>query len=296
MGEIKHVSADTPVEDILSILEEDAGLIIDDFLTSESINLIKEDLKPYLTVTRNGQDEFTGFETKRVGALMARSKTCQDLALNPLINNMADGFLGPHCENYQLHFTSAIQIGPSETSQILHRDRGVWGGFIPRRIETQLSTVWAISDFTQENGATQAVPGSHRWDKNREPLPEEIAYAEMKAGSVFIYTGSVLHGGGTNNTDSPRLGVFLHYAPGWLRQEENQYLSCPPSIAKDLDPKLRDLMGYSQGGYVLGFYTDPTDTEGKLESVSPKKIFGDFDDPFQLKTSEELVDSSSKKN
>jgi hypothetical protein len=92
------------------------------------------------------------------------------------------------------------------------------------------------------------------------------------------------------------LGVFLHYAPNWLRQEENQYLSCPPSIAKDLDPKLRDLMGYSQGGYVLGFYTDPTDTEGKLESVSPKKIFGDFDDPFQLKTSEELVDSSSKKN
>jgi ectoine hydroxylase-related dioxygenase (phytanoyl-CoA dioxygenase family) len=67
------------------------------------------------------------------------------------------------------------------------------------------------------------VPGSHKWDKNRQPLQDEIAYAEMKAGSVFIYTGSVLHGGGTNNTNSSRLGVFLHYAPGWLRQEENQY-------------------------------------------------------------------------
>ena len=97
MGEVKHVSIDTPIEEILNILEEDAGLIIDNFLSSESVNLIKDDLRPYLNVTRNGQDEFTGFETKRVGALMARSKTCQDLALNPLINQMVDGFLKPHC-------------------------------------------------------------------------------------------------------------------------------------------------------------------------------------------------------
>ena len=228
MGEIRHVSIDTPIEEILSILEEDAGLIIDNYLSKENVDLIKDDLRPYLEVTRNGQDEFTGFETKRVGALMARSKTCQDLALDPLINNMVDNFLEPHCENYQLHFTSAIQIGPGESSQILHRDRGLWGGYIPRRIETQFSTVWAITDFTKENGATQVVPGSHKWDRNRQPLPEEIAYAEMEAGSVFIYTGSVLHGGGTNTTEESRLGVFLHYAPGWLRQEENQYLSCPP--------------------------------------------------------------------
>ena len=143
---------------------------------------------------------------------------------------------------------------------------------------------------------TQAVPGSHKWDKNREPLPEEIAYAEMKAGSVFIYTGSVLHGGGTNNTDSPRLGVFLHYAPGWLRQEENQYLSCPPEIAKDFSPELRSLIGYSKGGYVLGFFSDPEDKEGKLESVSPEKIFGESKDKYEtLVTPEELVRESTRK-
>ena len=110
MGEIKHVSIDTPIETILEILDGDAGLIIDNFLSDQNLESIKNDLKPYLNVTRNGQDEFTGFETKRVGALMARSKTCQDLALDPLINQMADSFLGPHCESYQLHFTSAIQI------------------------------------------------------------------------------------------------------------------------------------------------------------------------------------------
>ena len=296
MGEIKHVSMDTPIERILEILDEDAGLIIDNFLSDQDLESIKNDLKPYLNVTRNGQDEFTGFETKRVGALMARSKTCQDLALDPLINEMADSFLGPHCESYQLHFTSAIQIGPGESSQILHRDRGVWGGYIPRKIETQFSTVWAINDFTKENGATQVVPGSHKWHKDREPLPEEIAYAEMKAGSVFIYTGSVLHGGGTNVTEQPRLGVFLHYAPSWLRQEENQYLSCPPEVAKDFSPELRSLIGYSKGGYVLGFFTDPEDKEGRLESVSPEKIFGESKDQYEsLATPENLVKESTRK-
>ena len=296
MGEIKHVSIETPIETILEILDEDAGVIIDNFLSDQNLESIKNDLKPYLNVTRNGQDEFTGFETKRVGALMARSKTCQDLALDPLINQMAESFLGPHCESYQLHFTSAIQIGPGESSQILHRDRGVWGGYIPRKIETQFSTVWAINDFTKENGATQVVPGSHKWHKDREPLPEEIAYAEMKAGSVFIYTGSVLHGGGTNVTEQPRLGVFLHYAPSWLRQEENQYLSCPPEVAKDFSPELRSLIGYSKGGYVLGFFTDPEDKEGRLESVSPEKIFGESKDQYEsLATPENLVKESTRK-
>ena len=296
MGEVKHVSIDTPIEEILQILEDDAGLIIHNFLDEDGLERIKSDLKPYLNVTKNGQDEFTGYKTKRVGALMARSKTCQDLALNTFINQMADSFLGPHCESYQLHFTSAIQIGPGESSQILHRDRGVWGGYIPRKIETQFSTVWAINDFTKENGATQVVPGSHKWHKDRQPLPEEIAYAEMQAGSVFIYTGSVLHGGGTNNTDEPRLGVFLHYAPSWLRQEENQYLSCPPEVAKDFSPELRSLIGYSKGGYVLGFFTDPEDKEGKLESVSPEKIFGGSKDQYEsLATPENLVKESTRK-
>ena len=296
MGEVKHVSIDTPIEEMLQILDDDAGLIIDNFLDEDALERIKNDLKPFLEVTKNGQDEFTGFETKRVGALMARSKTCQDLALDPLINQMAESFLGPHCESYQLHFTSAIQIGPGESSQILHRDRGVWGGYIPRKIETQFSTVWAINDFTKENGATQVVPGSHKWHKDREPLPEEIAYAEMKAGSVFIYTGSVLHGGGTNVTEQPRLGVFLHYAPSWLRQEENQYLSCPPEVAKDFSPELRSLIGYSKGGYVLGFFTDPEDKEGRLESVSPEKIFGESKDQYEsLATPENLVKESTRK-
>ena len=267
---IQHVSPDTDIDVILDIIERDAAVVIDDVLTKKDLDDIKTELGPYLKNDIEGDNEFTGFQTKRVGALMARSPKCRELALNPTINALSAKFLEPHCDGYQLHFTSAISIGPNETPQILHRDRGVWGGYVPRKIETQFSTVWAIKDFTKENGATQVVPGSHKWDKERMPLDEEIENAEMSAGSVFIYTGSVMHGGGANQTSENRLGVFLHYAPNWLRQEENQYLSCPPSIAKELEPELRDLMGYSQGGYVLGFFTDPTDTCLLYTSPSPR--------------------------
>ena len=293
---IEHVSPDTDTNKILEIIERDAAVVIDNILSSKDLDDIKNELKPYLQNDIEGDNEFTGFQTKRVGALMARSPKCRELALDPTINALSAKFLEPHCDGYQLHFTSAISIGPNETPQILHRDRGVWGGYVPRKIETQFSTVWAITDFTKENGATQVVPGSHKWDKERIPLDEEIKNAEMSAGSVFIYTGSVMHGGGANQTSENRLGVFLHYDPNWLRQEENPSLARPPPTANELEPELRDLMGYSQGGYVLGFFTDPTDTDGKFESVSPKKLFGEDIDRFKIASSEELVKSSTKKN
>lgn len=293
---IKHLKANSSIEEILEVIEQDAGVIIDNLLDKNQLKNIIEDLKPYLVKTKEGQDDFTGFKTKRVGALMARSAECQNLALNPIINEVSKLFFEPHSDGYQLHFTSAIDIAPGESKQIPHRDRGVWGGYIPRKIETQLSTVWAIDDFTKENGATQVVPGSHKWDRDREPKEDEICYAEMKKGSVFIYTGSVIHGGGANNSNKNRLGVFLHYAPSWLRQQENQYLSCPPHIAKDLTPELRSLMGYTKGGYVLGFYSDPEDKNGELESVSPEKMFGNFKDKYgSINSADKLVSDSSKR-
>ena len=166
---IKHFSCNDPTDLMLEALNDDAGIIIDDVMSDEQLLNIKMELDPFLKRTPSGQDNFTGFKTQRVGALIARSKTSRDLALHPMINEMAEKFLEHHCDNYQLHFTSAINIGPGETPQILHRDRGVWGGYVPRKIETQFSAIWAITDFTFENGATQIVPGSHKWDKDREP-------------------------------------------------------------------------------------------------------------------------------
>ena len=296
MAKVKHITINTPDEEALRIIDEDAAVIIDDVISETEIDKILNELDPFIKGNLKGADEFTGFQTTRVGALIARSHGCRDLAMHTKINSLASQFLEPHCDNYQLHFTSLISIGPGETKQILHRDRGLWGGYISRKIETQFAVVWAATDFTFENGATQLVPGSHKWDAKREPLEDEIAYAEMKKGSVLIYTGSVLHGGGDNISDEVRSGIFIHYAPGWIRQQENQYLSCPPEIAKELTPELRSLIGYSKGGYVMGFYSDPNHVDGKLESVTPEKIFSDSKDKFTVLASPENLVKGSTKN
>ncbi len=278
MADLKYLSSDTSADNIIEVLHDDAGVIIDNVLDSDFLEALNNELDPFLSHDNFGRDEFTGFKTKRIGALIARSEKCRELALDPLINESAKNF--------------------GESPQILHRDRGIWGGYLPRIVEPLFSTIWAASKFTKENGATQIVPGSHKWDKERLPQPDEIAYAEMDAGSVLIYTGTVLHGGGENVTsDEIRTGVFLHYAVNWIRQEENQYLSCPPEIAKGLSPELRSLIGYSKGGYVLGFYSDPYDDSAKHESVSPENMFSDSFDRFSdIPDPKDLVNKSIKSN
>lgn len=270
---LTHVAPSTPLDSILEIVDRDGGVIVDDLLCPEEVAEVESDLAPYLAVTPDGQNDFAGRRTRRIGALMARSPACRKLALHPLVNELCSRFLGPHSPGYQLHFTQAVSIGPGEGAQILHRDRGVWGDYLNRSIETQFSTIWAISSFTDANGATRIVPGSHRWDRGRTPAEQEITSAAMGAGSVLLYGGSILHGGGTNSTQFSRIGVLLHYTLSWLRQEENQYLSCPPHIAKDLSPELRALLGYCMGGPVLGFYSTPGVPGEGLELASPERLF-----------------------
>ncbi len=289
---IKHFDSKSPYEEILEALISDAALIIDSVIDKNKIKQIEDELKPFISSSNSGKSEFSGLNTRRIGALIARSPGCRDLAMNSIVNKVASGFLGPFCDDYQINLTQAVSIGPDEKPQILHRDRGMYGGFIPRKIEPLLGCVWAVSEFSKENGATQVIPGSHTWDKNREPLQEEISYAEMDPGSVLLYTGTVLHGGGRNLTDSPRLGAFIHYSLSWLRQQENQYLSCPIEIAKTLDPKLRSLMGYSRAGYVLGYFSSPNEKDN-LELVSPEELFGEKSKYDNFVSPKELVDGSS---
>ena len=272
--DIQHRTVDDSDEELLKVLDRDGGVIVEGILNDDDLIAVQSDLSPFLTASSTGENDFWGFETKRIGALMARSPKCRELALHPLVNSVAGKYLAPYSDGYQLHFTQAICIGPDEDPQALHRDRGVWGGHLNRSIETQFSTIWAITEFTATNGATRIVPGSHKWDRDRQPEEEEIALATMPAGSVMFYNGSVLHGGGRNATsDDYRLAVLLHYTLVWLRQEENQYLSCPPEIAKTLSPELRALMGYTQGGPVLGFYSTPGEPGEGVEVAAPETLF-----------------------
>lgn len=261
-------------EDIVAAVERDGAAILQDAIPSQTVAQMVEELKPYIDATPLGRDDFTGRHTQRTGALVARTPTCRDLIVHPQVLEAAKQFLGPYTDKILLHLTQTIHINPGNPAQPIHRDRLAWGNHIPRQIEPQFNTIWALTDFTTENGATRCVPGSHKWDWERRAEPEEIIQAEMSAGSVFIYSGSVLHSGGENRSDGSRLGLNLTYTLGWLRTEENQYLSCPPHIAKDLEPELQELLGYTQGTYALGYYSDPQGVGGESDILPPEVILG----------------------
>ena len=273
MTTLPHLPATTSPETICAAIDEHGGVIVDRILDDEQLARLSSELTPYLEACPTGTNTFAGFETKRVGSLLARSATSRELAVHPLVNIASSRYLAPYCDHHQLHFTQAVSIGTGQGAQPLHRDRGVWGSVLNRSVETQFSTIWAMTDFTEANGATRIVPGSHRWDKDRHPEPHEIAAAEMTAGSVLLYNGTVLHGGGENTTAQSRVGVLIHYTLNWLRQEENQYLSCPPDVARTLSPELRRLIGYSLGGPVLGFYSTPGAPGDGVELASPERLF-----------------------
>jgi len=270
LAQLQHLPADAPADALAEILERDGALIIDGLLDPSRRARVMAEIGPYIEATPVGRDAFTGFATTRTGALVARSPACRELVTDPLILAACDLFLLPACDRYQLHLTQAIRIRPGQPRQPLHRDRLAWGGFL-QGVEPQLNTIWAMTEFTAANGATRVVPGSAQWPAERRATEDEIAFAEMSAGSVLVYTGSVIHGGGANATgDQDRIGLNITYCLGWLRQEENQYLSCPPAIARTLDPKLQALLGYSMGSYALGYFTPPTGPGEGPEAVPPE--------------------------
>jgi len=164
---------------------------------------------------------------------------------------VCDAMLLPNCAKYQLCVTAALVPEPGAKAQALHREDGLWKLPSPHPV-IEVATMWAISDFTTENGATHLVPGSNLWWDDRTPREEEIIQAEMARGSLLLWTDHVLHGAGANGSDARRFGAGAAYILGWLRQEENQYLAVPPELARTLPENLQKLVGYQLSGG-LGF-------------------------------------------
>lgn len=270
--QLTRLPPDCTAEEVVDLLHRDGAVIIERYADAATIERIRTEMRPWIEACGPGREAFVGFKTARAGAVMARSPASHQLALDAMLNKACGSFLAPHADGYQLHLTQLTSIGPGEGEQRLHRDREVWGGRVPRTVETQFSTIWALTDFTADNGATRVVPGSHRWAEGRKPQAHEITAARMEATSVLVYSGSVIHGGGRNDTDRHRDGLLLHNTLDWLRQEENQYLSCPPHIAQHFSPELRALLGY-RSSYGMGFVSHPFPPGEAAELVSPEALF-----------------------
>ncbi len=269
MVQLQTLGANASREDILGAMDRDGACIVEGKLDPALRSRFIDEVMPYVEATRYGGDEFSGRQTRRTGALIARCPASREIVMDEAVLAAAEAFLAPYAERIQLHLTQTIFIGPGNGAQTFHRDRQAWGKHIPRDMEPQFNTIWALSDFTAENGATRVAPGSHRWEPGRQPEADEVCQAEMRAGSVLLYSGSVIHSGGENQTNDVRMGLNITYCLGWLRQEENQFLSCPPEVARDLDPGLQALLGYTMGNYALGYYSIPFPAPGESAGIQP---------------------------
>jgi hypothetical protein len=268
----RTVGATTSPADIAKVLREDGCVIISDLVPPELMDQVTAELEPHRAATRGGDTEFLGHATRRTGALIARSAGVRTLVTNPSILNTLDLTLGDHGSTFQIDLTQLVDIGPGEPAQLIHRDQWSFDNFpLPRGFEAEISTMWAVTDFTEEMGATRVIVGSHLWEDDPPEVDAALTTgAVMRKGSVLLYTGSVYHGGGANRSDVHRIGINVGYSLGWLRQEENQYLACPPEIARTLPEGLLRLMGYQRGSVALGYVDDlrePLDWLYDLPSV-----------------------------
>jgi hypothetical protein len=273
MPALTHLPADAPAAEIVAVLERDGALILDDALPLAEVDALVAELRPYVDATATGRDSFTGAQTTRTGALVARSPLTRPLVMDARILALCEAVLKPNCHRFQLHLAQVIRIMPGQVAQAIHRDRWAWGRQMAG-VEPQLNTIWALTDFTAANGATQVIPGSQAWPDDRKAELHEIARAVMRKGSVLLYTGTVFHSGGANGSDRDRWGLNITYALGWLRQEENMYLSCPPEIARTLEPDLQAMLGYAMSNYALGYFTPPLPPGEGPETVPPEYALG----------------------
>ncbi len=259
---IPQFSKDADPAEIADAFSAAGCVVVTDVLNEAGRNAIRAELEPHMerarVIQEDDPEEFYPGRTRRVTALVTRSKSVTDrLIAHPVSKNICDSFLLPNGEfGYQLHVTAALEVGPGARSQILHREEDSFTFFPLPRPNLIAASMWAISDFRADNGATLIVPGSHKWPEERVATDEETVQAEMPAGSVLFWAGGLLHGAGANTSQDWRYGVILTYSLGWLRQEENQYLDVPSERVAELSPEVRQIAGFDMYR-ALGLY-DPS--------------------------------------
>ena len=285
----KHLPSTATPEDVVAQLKADGYAIVDDLAPTELMDRITEEMNPYIERSLHGDDNFVGKLTKRTGMMIARSPAARELIMNPLAIGTAGQFLA-HATTYQLHLTQVISVFPGSKAQPLHRDQVAWDFFpFPKNYEVQCNLLWAMTDYTEDMGATRVVPGSHLED-DREYTIEESIPAEMRRGSALFYTGKVYHGAGENKSDRVRQAINITYAVGWVRQEENQFLATPLEIARTLPDDLLKVMGYQMGCFAMGYVGDFEDPMNVIKEPEVRRV---FNVSMMEKRSADAVDAST---
>ncbi|KIW16891.1 hypothetical protein PV08_04081 [Exophiala spinifera] len=264
-------AAEASVDFLLDILERDGGIIIENFISPDTAAQIRADLKPYFEADGGDVSGFFPKTTRRAIGLLGISDGCVDLALHPLLTEVASRLLTSRYEYWigqerqtavskpQISSTVGFQVNPGGEQQGLHRDE-IDYHTRPGDKAMMLGAVTALVRTTKANGATIVIPGSHKWGDDRMPLDQEAFPAELNPGDTMLFLGGTYHAGGANTTtDEARETVGIFLCKGMYRQVENQYFMVPPEKAERLSPKARRLLGYAISPPFCGFvkYKDP---------------------------------------
>lgn len=270
------------VDEIVARLEDSGAVIVEDLLSADVIARLNGELDPHLAraprerrFINDAVAWFFGPQTDHVTGVAGKSRTFAiDVMCHPLLLEVCDRILLRSCARYLLNLGHVLDRGPGAAAQILHRDEAVWND-VPRPHDVlQVASMIALCDFSEENGATRLIPGSHRWPVDRSPEEHETVAAVMPAGAAVLYLGSTIHGGGGNRSaDQRRRGLHMSYVLGWLRTEENSYLAVPLDGVRDLPTRCLELLGYAahdalrRGGGYLGAVDvrDPLEMIGRGE-------------------------------
>lgn len=224
----------------LAELERDGYLILEGLLTPEDCRQIRAGVTPWLAQT--GRNAFEGHRTQRVYSVLNKTRSCDRMVDHPRVLALLDRLFLP---NYLLSMLQVINITPGEQAQLLHSDDSFYP--VPRpRPALGAATIWAIDEFTAENGGTVVLPGSHRWDGTRTPAPDDRRRAvAMAPGSCVFFLGTLWHGGGANRSGRDRLAVTAQYCEPWLRPQEAFTLSATRDTARTVSEDIRRMLGYS---------------------------------------------------
>lgn len=237
----------------IKLLEKQGYAILPNLISDEETNKLALELDHWFDKTPACEGAFYGQgTTTRFGSLLNKAPATQDIILHDAITPIMDHFLNPYCDWYQLSLTQAVRIHPGAAMQPVHKDELMWPH--EKTNEWMINIIWAIDDFTEENGATRLWPSHNDNGGDFVYDMDDSIIAEMPKGSALVFLGSTRHCGGANISLAGRTAMIFSYSLGWLKQNENQFLAYPPEIAKDFSKEIQDLIGYQIHRPNLGGY------------------------------------------
>lgn len=220
-----------------------------------------------------GRNGFEGRATTRVYNLLAHGPLYEQIPVHPTVLALMHHVLGDGCLVSSL---SSIAIGPGETAQPIHADDQIMPLAKPH-VATTANSMWALTDFTEANGATRIIPGTHTADRSPEYGQHYPSTpAEMRAGSILVWHGSLWHGGGANTTDTTRVGIAMNYCAGWVRQQENQQLGIPLEVLRGFSPKLQELCGFGLYRGLIGHIDKQTAAQRLLGATDEHRMVWEY--------------------